>query len=208
MEKLCTTYWFPVYAYVRRRGYDVPEAQDLTQEFFARMLQKNWVAQADPGRGRFRSFLLSALNHFLANEWRRSQAAKRGAGAKHLSIDDTAETWYALEPACELTPEKIYDRRWAIRVLDLGLARLKERYLSQGKGATFEALKSFLSAEADARGRDRAAAQLGISLGAIATAVYRLRCQYRDCVREEIAQTVSTLAEVEDEMKSLCAALG
>lgn len=207
LEELCRTYWHPLYAYVRRRGYGVSEAQDLTQEFFARFLEKDWVTRANPAKGKFRSFLLSALNHFLCNEWRRSQALKHGGGVAHISIDDTAETWYAAEPSSDLTPEKLYEKRWALSVFDHALHRLKQQYVSNGRGAVFEALQGFLSTEADSAARFAAASKLSMSPGAVATAVHRLRQQYREQVRQEVAQTVTSSEELEDEMRALVAAL-
>jgi len=207
MEELCRTYWYPIYAYVRRRGRSVEEAQDLTQEFFARLIEKQWVAAADPVKGRFRTFLLTALNHFLANESRRSRAAKRGAGQQLISLDDTAEARYAQEPACAVTPEKLYERRWALSLFDRALARLREQYASAGKGKLYDCLKRFLSDEPREGEYGRLAVELEMSTGAIAAAVHRLRQHYRQLVREEVAQTVGTSAEIEDEMRSLLAAL-
>jgi RNA polymerase sigma-70 factor (ECF subfamily) len=208
LEKLCQDYWFPLYSYVRRGGRDAEEAKDLTQEFFARLLEKNWLAQADANRGRFRSFLLSALKHFLANEWRKKQAAKRGGGKSVVSLDDTAEALYLAEPASDLTPEKIYERRWALRLFERALGRLREDHQAAGKLAVFEALEPFLSAEAREGDYERVGAALGMSNGAVAGAVHRLRQRYRELVRDEIAQTVTSPAELEDEMRSLLAALG
>ncbi len=206
LEQLCRTYWYPLYAYVRKHGYKAPEAQDLTQEFFARLLRQNWVARADPAKGRFRSYLLSALTHFLLNEWRRSQAVRHGGGVAFLSLDDTAETWYALEPATDLTPEKIYERRWALCLFDRALQCLREQYTARGRAALYEALKGFLSTEANAADRARVGAQLGMTAGALATALHRFRSEYRECVRAEVAHTVSRPDQVEDELRALLAA--
>ena len=207
MEELCRTYWYPLYAYVRRRGHPVEEAQDLTQEFFARLIEKRWIADADSGKGRFRTFLLTALNHFLAKEWRRSQAAKRGGGQALISLDDTAEARYAQEPASHLTAEKIYERRWALSLFDRALGRLREQYASAGKAALYDRLQKFLSAEAADGEYARSGAELEMSTGAVAAAVHRMRQHYRELVRAEVAQTVETPAEVEDEVRSLLAAL-
>jgi RNA polymerase sigma-70 factor (ECF subfamily) len=208
MEELCRAYWYPLYAYVRRRGHGVEEAQDLTQEFFARLLEKHWVGEADPGRGRFRSFLLMAVNHFLANEWRRSQAAKRGGGQPVISLDATAEGRYAQETASTLTPEKLYQRRWALSLFDRALGRLRAEYAARGRTRLFACLKEFLSEESAEGDYARLGAELEMSPGAVAAAVHRLRQHYRELVREEVAHTVETPAEMEDEIRSLLAALG
>jgi len=207
LEELCRTYWGALYAYVRRRGHPVEEAQDLTQEFFARLIEKQWLAEADRGKGRFRTFLLTALNHFLAKEWRRSRAAKRGSGQRLISLDDTAEARYLQEPASNLTPEKIYDRRWALSLFDLALNRLRERYAAAGKTRLYECLKEFLSSEAGEREYDRLGRELEMSAGAVAIAVRRLRQHYRQLVREEVAHTVDSPEDVEDEVRALLAAV-
>ena len=207
MEELCRTYWYPLYAYVRRRGHAVEEAQDLTQEFFSRLIEKKWVSDADPNKGRFRTFLLTALNHFLANEWRNSRAAKRGGGRPVISLNDTTESRYAQEPASNLTPEKLYERRWALSLFDRALGRLREQYVAAGKTIFYDRLKTFLSGEAGDGEYARLGAELGLSTGAVAAAVHRLRQHYRELVREEVAQTVETPADVEEEVRSLLAAL-
>jgi len=208
MEELCHTYWYPLYAYVRRRGHAVAEAQDLTQEFFARLIEKQWLAGADRGKGRFRTFLLTALNHFLANEWRRSQAAKRGGGKTIISLDDSAEIRYAQEPACHITPEKIYDRRWAVSLFDRALGRLREEYVGADKTRLYDRLKEFLTTEAHDGEYDRLGTELEMTAGAVAAAIHRLRQHYRQLVREEVAQTVETPADVDEEVRALLAALG
>lgn len=207
LEWLCCTYWYPLYAYVRRRGYEVAEAQDLTQEFFARLLEKHWLGQADRTRGRFRSFLLGAMDHFLANEWRRAHAARRGGGKVLVSLDDTAERRYALEPAVALSPEKIYERRWALSLFEAALARLQQELHAVEKVELFQSLKDFLSAEPAEGDYSRIGEKFGMSAGAVASAVHRLRHRYRQLVLEEIARTVADPAEIENEMRSLLAAL-
>ncbi len=207
MEELCRTYWYPLYVYIRRRGHAVEEAQDLTQEFFARLIEKHWLAEADPGRGRFRTFLLTALNHFLTNELRNAHAAKRGGGRALISLNDTAETRYALEPASDLTPERIYERRWALSLFEQAMNRLREHYVAEGKARQYECLAPFLSSEADEGDYARLGKELGMAPGAVATAVHRLRQHLRERVREEIAHTVNGPDEIEDEMRSLVAAL-
>jgi RNA polymerase sigma factor (sigma-70 family) len=207
MEELCRAYWYPLYAYVRRRGHSVEDAQDLTQEFFARLIEKRWLAEADSGKGRFRTFLLTALNHFLANEWRRSHAAKRGGGQAPISLDDTAEARYVQEPVSDLTPEKTYQRRWALSLFARALVRLREQYAAAGKAPLYDCLKGSLSSEVGEGEYDRLGRELGLSTGAVSAAVHRLRQQYRQLVREEVAQTVENPADVEDEIRSLLAAL-
>ena len=207
LEALCRAYWYPLYAYVRRRGHSVEEAQDLTQEFFSRLIEKHWVADANPGKGRFRTFLLTALNHFLANEWRNARAAKRGGGRPVISLDDTTESRYALEPASDLTPEKLYERRWALSLFDRVLGRLREEYAAAGRTGLCERMQKFLSSEAGDGEYARLGAELEMSTGAIAAAVHRLRQHYRQLVREEVAQTVESPADVEEEIRSLLAAL-
>jgi DNA-directed RNA polymerase specialized sigma24 family protein len=207
MEELCRTYWYPLYAWVRRRGYGIEEAQDLTQEFFARMLEYHWLESADPKRGKFRSFLLAAMNHFLANEWRHAHTIKRGGGRALISFDASAERRYALEATTDITPERIYERRWAWSLFDRAICRLRGEYAATGRGRLYEALKSLLADEVEEGDYRRLAAQLEMTQAAVATAVHRLRDRYRDLVREEIAHTVAGPAEVEDEMRSLLAAL-
>lgn len=207
MEELCRAYWYPLYAYVRRRGYSVEEAQDLTQEFFARLIEKQWLADADRRKGRFRTFLLAALNHFLAKEWRHAHAARRGGGNRVISLDDTAEARYARETVSLLTPERIYDRRWALSLFDRALGRLQKEYVTAGKTRLYECLKEFLSAEVSDGEYARLGAELKMSTGAIAAAVYRLRQHYRQLVRQEVAQTVDSPAEVDDEVRALLAVL-
>ncbi len=208
LAALCQTYWYPLYSYVRRLGHGPDDAKDLTQEFFARLLEKQWVAQVDASRGRFRSFLLTALKHFLANEWRRTQTVKRGGRQRLLSLDDTAEALNAGEPASDLTPEKLYERRWALRLFERALSRLERDYQAAGRQDVYQALKEFLSADAKDGEYTQLGQRLGLSRGAVAAAVHRLRQRYRELVREEIAQTVTDEAGLEDEMRSLLAALG
>ena len=207
MEELCLAYWYPLYAYVRRRGHSTEEAQDLTQEFFARLIEKHWLAEADSRKGRFRTFLLTALNHFLAKEWRRSHAARRGGGQVLISLDDTAEARYAQEPASEVTPEKIYERRWALSLFDRALSRLREQYAAAGKTALYDHLKGCLSGEPAEGEYARLGGELEMSPGAVAAAVHRLRQHYRQVVREEVVHTVENPADVDDEIRSLLAAL-
>jgi RNA polymerase sigma-70 factor (ECF subfamily) len=208
LARLCQTYWHPLYAYVRRLGYSPYDAQDLTQEFFARLLAKNVLAGADESRGRFRSFLLTALKHFLANEWDKARAQKRGGGAVPISIDPaSAETGCSFEPADPTTADKIFERRWAMTLLDCVLRRLRQEYVASGRETLFEQLKPTLTEASRAVRYADIAARLGSSEGAVKVAVHRLRQRYRELLRAEIAETVATPAEVEDELRSLFAAL-
>jgi RNA polymerase sigma-70 factor (ECF subfamily) len=207
MEKLCRTYWHPIYAFVRRRGYSVEDAQDLTQEFFARLLEKKWLDDVDPVKGRFRSFLLTSLKHFLANEWDKARAQKRGGGQVLIPIDvKTAESSCGFEPADNVTAEKIFERRWALTLLDQVLQRLREEYLHEGKGRLFEQLKPTLTEASRSVAYAEIAKRLEMSEGAVKVAVHRLRQRYRNLLREEIAHTVASDDEVEDEIHSLFAA--
>jgi len=207
LEELCRAYWYPLYAYVRRRGYDVHEAEDLTQEFFARLLAKNYLADVDRAKGKFRSFLLASLKHFLANEWDRAHAAKRGGGQLFLSLDTkTAETRYLSEPADELTAEKLLERQWALALLDQVLDRLQAEFVADGKAAQFEQLKVFLTEGKGSTSYASVAAKLGTTEGAVKVAAHRLRRRYRELLREEISHTVATPAEVEEEIRHLFAA--
>jgi RNA polymerase sigma-70 factor (ECF subfamily) len=208
LAELCRVYWYPLYAYVRRRGHDHETAQDLTQDFFARLLEKNDLAAVDPARGRFRSFLLAACQHFLANRHDRDHALKRGGGRTLLSIDfGDADRRYGNEPAHEQTPERLFERRWALALLDQVLNRLRDEYESGDKGALFAGLKGHLTG-ATTTSHAAAAAALGLSEGAVKVAVHRLRKRYRDLLREEIAQTLDDPAQIGDEIRALFQALG
>ena len=204
LEELCRAYWYPLYAYVRRRGYDSHEAEDLTQEFFARLLAKNYLADVDRERGRFRSFLLASLKHFLANEWDRAHAKKRGGSHTHISLDvRAAETRYRSEPADELTADKVLDRQWAIALLDLVLARLGAEYAADGKPEVFEQLKNTLTGATDSIPYAAMAHNLGTTENAVKVAAHRLRQRYRELLRAEIANTVASPSEVDAEMHHL-----
>jgi RNA polymerase sigma-70 factor (ECF subfamily) len=204
LAHLCQTYWYPLYAYARRRGCSPPDAQDLTQEFFARLLAGNWVAEADRQRGRFRSFLLSAMKHFMANEWNKAQARKRGGGQTLLSLnDDSAENRYRLEPAEKATPESLFERGWALTLLEGVLARLEEEFRREGKQAWMEAMRPALTTDRGAIDYAEMAHKLGITETAARVAVHRLRQRYRRLVRAEVADTVASPEEVEAEMHHL-----
>ena len=208
LEKLCQTYWYPLYAYVRRRGHSPADAQDLTQAFFARLLERNWVGRADQQKGRFRSFLLSALNHFLADEWDRVRAQKRGGGVAPLPLQfDTAETRYGHEPADQVTPESSYERRWALTLLDEVLHRLRSEYEQEGRAELFAALHPCLVGDRTSQPYAELAVELGVSEGTVKSAVHRLRQRYRQLLRDEIAQTVAESGEVDEELRHLFAVL-
>jgi RNA polymerase sigma factor (sigma-70 family) len=208
LEKLCRAYWFPIYAFVRRQGHGPHDAQDLTQEFFARLLEKKSLAVADPAKGRFRSFLLASLKHFLANEWDKTQAQKRGGGQILIPIDvATAETSGGFEPADHLTPEKNFERRWALTMLEQVLRRLRAEYVRDGRENLFEQLKPTLTEVSRSVRYAEIAAQMGTTEGAVKAAVHRLRQRYRELLRAEIADTVASPGEVEDEIRNLFAAL-
>ena len=208
MATLCENYWFPLYAFVRRAGYSADDAQDLTQEFFVRLLSKNYLAGADRQRGRFRSFLLGAMKHFLAKERRRLGAQKRGGRRPVISLDfHSGEHRYNLiEPVDNLTPERLYEKRWALALLELVLGRLREEFQAAGKSHLFDALGQFLAAGTEKPAYGAIAEQLGMSEGAVKVAVHRLRRRYRELLKEEIAETISDPHTVEDELKELLAA--
>jgi RNA polymerase sigma factor (sigma-70 family) len=204
LAHLCETYWYPLYAYARRQGWSPPDAQDLTQEFFARLLAGNWIGEADRQRGRFRSFLLSAMKHFMANEWNKAQTQKRGGGQTILSLnDDAAEHRYRLEPAEQVTPESLFERRWALTLLEGVLARLEEEYRSEGKQGWFEAMRPALTTDRGDLNYAEIAERLGIAETAGRVAVHRLRQRYRQLIRAEVAGTVASPEEVEAEMHHL-----
>jgi RNA polymerase sigma-70 factor (ECF subfamily) len=208
LETLCHIYWPPLYAYIRRRGINNVEAQDLTQAFFAELLDKDYLLQATPERGRFRSFLLAACQHFLSKEWAKARAQKRGGGRAPLSLDfASAEQRLALEPAAGRTPEQEYERQWAVTLLRQVLTQLEQECTRTGKGELFAALKPFLLGEHGGATYATAAEHLAITAAAVKMAASRLRRRYRELLREAIAQTVSTPQDVDDEIRQLFAAL-
>ena len=208
LATLCQTYWYPVYAFIRRRGFSTADAQDLSQEFFATVLEKDYVRLADRERGRFRTFLLTAVTRFVTRQRERDRAAKRGGGRTVLSLDlEHGEVRYLLEPVEHWTPERLFERRWALTLLDRVIARLGERYAAQGKRELFECLKGVLTGVGSADENAALAAQLGLSEGALKVAVHRLRRRYRDLLKQEIADTVADSDETADELDYLLAAL-
>jgi RNA polymerase sigma factor (sigma-70 family) len=208
LEQLCRTYWWPLYAFVRRRGYGPHDAQDLTQEFFARLLAKDFLRSVDPSKGRFRSFLLASLEHFLAKEWRRFRTQKRGGEFTFISInDDTAEQPYLALAAPDESPEKLYEQQWAMALLSQAVARLRDEFLEGGKEALFEGIKIFLTGEKQIAAYAEIAAGLGTSEAALKMAVSRMRQRYAKLLREEIANTVNDPKDVDEELRDLFAAL-
>ena len=201
MAALCKDYWYPLYAFVRRRGHAAHDAQDLTQAFFADLLERN-ATMADPAKGKFRSYLLGALKHFLANDWHRNQAQKRGGGQIIVEWDALdAEARYAMEPAEQTDADALYDRRWAMELLDRAMAKLRAEFEVKGDRETFLALKGTLTGAESPR--EELAKQLGLSEGALKVAIHRLRVRYREVLRAEIAETVNSPGEVDEEMRHL-----
>ena len=206
LETICRAYWHPLYAYVRRSGHPPHDAQDLTQEFFRRLLEKQWLQDADREKGRLRTFLILALKHFLANEWRRASTQKRGGDHPHVPLD-TALTESSLTADATLSPEQTFDRQWALTLLDLSLKKLQAEFAAAGKAGDFDKLKSCLMAEHGAIDYSATARQLGINSGAARVAVHRLRKRFRQLYREEIAQTLTDGADLDGELRHLAAAL-
>jgi RNA polymerase sigma-70 factor (ECF subfamily) len=197
-----------VYAFIRRYGYDQEQTQDLTQGFFTQLLEKRFLVDADQQRGKFRSFLLTAVKHFLANEWDREHALKRGGGRIPVSIDLVeAEKWYVPAVVAEATPESLFERRWALSLLEHVLTRLRAEFAAAGKSAQFENLSPFLNRDSGDEHYDELAARMGASPGALRMSVHRMRRRYRSLLRDEIAQTVSTPEEIDDEIRFLLSTL-
>ena len=208
LEQLCRDYWFPLYAFIRREGHGPIEAQDLTQEFFTRLLQGNYLASVGPEKGRFRSFLLASLKHFLANEWDRQHRQKRGGDALILSLDDdTAEARYLAEATQGTTAEKIYERRWAQTVVEKVLEQLRVEAGSPVKQQRFDVLKDCLVDDPEAASYSDLASKLGLTVNGVKSAVHRLRQRFRELFRQEIAQTVSNSEEIDGEIRYLFSAL-
>lgn len=204
LEKLCRAYWFPLYAYARRRGHSVEDAQDLTQEFFARVLEHHWLARADQAKGRFRTFLLTAMERFLANEWDKVRALKRGGGRKNIPIQlDTAETRYGVEPVDTHTPEQAFEYQWAVTLLDEVVGQLEAEFRAPDQADLFATLKPCLVGDRASQPYAELAAKLGMEEGTVKVTVHRLRQRYRQLLRAEIANTVESPAEVDAEMHHL-----
>jgi len=204
LAQLCQTYWYPLYAYTRRQGASVEDAQDLTQEFFARLLERNYLDRADPNKGKFRWFLLGALKHFLANQRERARSLKRGGRIVHLSLDEiTAEKRYQLELSTPLTAEKIYERAWALTLLERVREQLRDCFEKAGKRERFEKLASFLPGEHERKSYADTAVELGTNEGALRVELHRFKAAYRQFLRTEIAHTVSAPAEIDEELRHL-----
>jgi len=207
LERLCKSYWYPLYVFVRRKGHSPEDAQDLTQEFFARFIEKKYVGLADQGRGKFRTFLLRSLEHFLINEWTKSRAAKRGGTTRTISWDEQeAEQRYLLELADATAPDKAYEKRWAMSLLEQVLAHLQEEFKSD-RADLFDALKKTVWGEATDASYQKIGAELGMGEGAVKVAAHRMRHRYRELLRAEVARTVASSAEVDEELRDLAAVL-
>jgi RNA polymerase sigma-70 factor (ECF subfamily) len=210
LEDLCRAYWYPLYAYVRRQGHSPHDAEDLTQGFFKRFLEKEYLRNADQGRGRFRTFLLSSLKHFLINEWRRSNRLKKGGGQLALSLDETAtaEQRFIAEPVSAQPPDAQYDRGWAMAVLHRVMGRLQAEYVESGKGELFEDLSDFLTADGDTGSYAEIARRLQMTEGNLKVTIHRLRRRYRELMRKEVATTVEDPGQIDTEIELLISALG
>jgi len=207
LSRLCCSYWYPLYAYIRRRGYNPQDAEDLTQDFFARLLRKDSISHVTREGGRFRSFLLKSLNHFLTDEWRRARMQKRGGG-QVVPIDAaSAESHYRLEPTDAHTPETLFDRAWALALLATVFQSLREEYARAGKAALFDEIKFCLTGQRSAVPYAELAARLNMPENTLKTLVHRIRRRYREILREEVAQTVASPNDVEEELRSLFRAL-
>lgn len=208
LAALCETYWYPLYAYIRRRGHQPQDAADLAQAFFVDLLERDSLRVADPARGRFRSFLLASCGHFLANRRRHAAAKKRGGSRAMLSLDfDAAEQRYQFEPASDATAEKLFERRWAMTLLDQALARLREHYVAAGKHSLFDELKAYLGSGEPQAAYDEVAGRLNMTPAAVKVAVHRCRRRCREILREQIAETVSHPDLVDEELRDLFAAV-
>ncbi|MEQ1851650.1 MAG: sigma-70 family RNA polymerase sigma factor [Chthoniobacteraceae bacterium] len=204
LNELCRVYWMPIYAEIRRRGHAPADAQDLTQEFFARLLRRNAFGRAEKEKGRFRSYLLAALDYFLADDWREKMAEKRGGGAVLLPLDaEEGETWFRELPASEGTPADAFDRGWAIILMDHALSALRAEYEGSERGEIFAAARPFLAAETSAAALEAPCSKLGMTPDAFTVAVHRLRKRFRDRVREQVAMTVADPPETDAEMRHL-----
>ena len=209
---MCTTYWLPLYSFVRRSGRSVEDAQDLTQSFFSRLLEKDYLRHVDPALGKFRAFLLAALRNFLTNEWRREQAGKRGGQARFLSVDEMTrgEEYYAASASAFGTPEQVYERNWALRLLERATRRLEEEFQAAGKSHIFTHLKPYLEGERDAARYAQVASALHWSEVSVRVAVHRMRGRFRDLLQQEVAATLAepgNHAAIEEELRYLLTVL-
>jgi RNA polymerase sigma-70 factor (ECF subfamily) len=208
LAALCQKYWHPVYAFVRSRGHDADESLDLTQTFFALLIEKNYLMEADRTRGRFRSFLLASVTHFLANEWDRANALKRGGGQAPVSIDQVeGEAWQLSSAHEQESPERLYERRWALSVLENVLLKLRTEFVDAGKGTEFDRLSVFLVADSDPVRYETLAKEMGVSPGALRMSVHRLRRRFGNLLRAEIAECMIAPEEIDDELRFLLSVL-
>lgn len=208
LETLCRAYWYPIYVFIRRQGYGEADAQDLTQGFFCHILSRRFLERASPDKGRFRSFIIASLKYFLADELGRLQAQKRGGGRIPVFLDaQSAEERYRLEPVERLDPEKLFERRWAVTLLNRVLDRLETEFVKAGKARLMEQLRQFLLEDDGSVTYREVAARLGMSEGAVKVAVHRMRQRYRNLFRDEVVQTLADPAEAEDEMRQVFAAI-
>jgi RNA polymerase sigma-70 factor (ECF subfamily) len=206
---LCQRYWYPLYAFVRKKGIDPERAEDVTQGFFVRLIEKQVLERAAPSRGRFRLFLLASLQNFLSNERDQAQAQKRGGGRPKLALDvDAGERKLRFEPSHELTPERIFDRAWAVQLLELVVGRLRQEFADKGKASEFDIMQSFLAGKHKDLSYERTAAALALSVAAVRQAAHRLRKRYREMLRAEVAETVASEDQIDDEIRGLFEALG
>lgn len=209
LEKLCRTYWFPLYAFARRQGNSPEDAQDLTQDFFSRLLEKNYLAKADPERGRFRTFLLGSLKNFLINEWKREGRLKRGGGLEFVSIDtNAAEEWFAAEASHESNPDAEYETRWAVTLVEQALTVLRQEFNAADKTMLFDELRGFIWGDKSGASYAEIGTRLDLSEGAVKMAVHRLRERFRELLRMEVAQTVARPEDVDDELRHLISVVG
>jgi len=208
LEKLCSTYWYPIYVFIRRQGYEVVDAQDLTQGFFAHILSRGFLRRANPAKGKFRSFVLGSLKYFLADEWAKLQAQKRGGGRALVFLDaQTAEARYRSEPVDLMDAEKLFERRWATAMLDRVLKRLEEEFSKTARQPVFDQLRIFLLGESGSVTYAQVAASLHMTEGAVKVAVHRLRQRYRELFHEEVAHTVEEPGEINEEVRHLFSVL-
>lgn len=204
LDELCRVYWFPLYAYIRRRGHAKADAEDLTQAFFARFLEKNYLDGLSAERGKFRAFLLAALKHFLANEWDKTQRIKRGGHVSHFPLDlQSADTQFQVADALAASPDRAFDREWAVALLAHVIERLRAECAAEGRAEQFDAIKIFLTAGKGALPHAAVAHSLGMEETAVRVAVHRMRKRYRQLLRDEVAQTLSDPAQVDEEMRAL-----
>jgi RNA polymerase sigma-70 factor (ECF subfamily) len=209
LEQLCRTYWYPLYSFARRVGVPPHDAEDLTQSFFAYLLERDVIARADRERGRFRSFLLTAFKNYHSNERARQSAEKRGGGKSIVSFDELqAENRYQHEPQNNLSPEKLYEQKWAASLLEQVMQTLRLEYTTLGKGALFDLLRGVIWGGRQESGYAELARKAGLTEGAFKVAVHRMRSRFKECLRQEVAQTVATAGEVDDELRHLLSALG